>query len=117
MRFVSEARAGYWGREMRIAIIDLKTFAGKEGAVADFLQAHAARSKLLEDGCLDFQIARDPEDSTNLSIIMTYSTAEAQAAHRETVHFERFVSECMPMLEDAPDGTKFFGRKLLDRIA
>ena len=43
--------------------------------------------------------------------------AEDQAAHRETEHFKRFLSECIPMLEDAPDGTKFFGRKLLDRIA
>lgn len=102
---------------MRIAIIDIRALAGKESAVADFLQTHAARSKELEDGCLDFQIAKDPEDSANVSIIMTYSTAEAQAAHRETEHFKRFVSECMPMLEDAPDGTKFFGRKLLDRIA
>ncbi len=102
---------------MRIAIIDLRALAGNESAVADFLQAHAARSKILEDGCLDFQIAKAPDDPANVSIIMTYSTAEAQAAHRETEHFKRFVSECMPMLEDAPDGTKFFGRKLLDRIA
>ena len=101
---------------MRIAIIDLRALAGKEGAVADFLQAHSARSKELEDGCLYFQIAKDPEDAANVSIIMTYATAEAQATHRETEHFGRFVSECMPMLEDAPNGTKFFGRKLLDRI-
>ena len=102
---------------MRIAIIELKAMARKEVAVADFLQAHAARSKILEDGCLNFQIAVDAEDATNVVIIMTYTTAEAQAAHRETEHFKRFVTECVPMLEDAPDGTKFFGRKLLDRIA
>ena len=102
---------------MRIVIIDLRALAGKETAVADFLQAHAARSKMLESGCLDFQIARDPDDPAKVSIIMTYATAEAQAGHRETEHFKRFASECMPMLEDAPNGTKFFGRKLLDRIA
>ena len=102
---------------MRIAIIDLRALEGKESAVADVLQAHAARSRILEDGCLDFQIASDPDDPANVSIIMTYSTAEAQAGHRETEHFKRFVNECMPMLEDASDGTKFFGRKLLDRIA
>ena len=101
---------------MRIAIIDLRALAGKEGEVSEFLQAHAARSKSLEDGCLDFHLAKDPNDPANISIIMTYSTAEAQAAHRETEHFKRFVDECMPMLEDAPNGTKFFGRKLLDRI-
>jgi quinol monooxygenase YgiN len=102
---------------MRIAIIDLRALAGNEGAVTDFLQAHAGRTKLLEEGCVDFQIATDPEDSANVTIIMTYSTAAAQAAHRETEHFKRFVNECMPLLQDAPDGTKFFGRKLLDRIA
>ena len=102
---------------MRIAIIELKAMARKEVAVADFLPAHAARSKILEDGCLNFQIAVDVEDATNVVIIMTYTTAEAQAAHRETEHFKRFVTECVPMLEDAPDGTKFFGRKLLDSIA
>ncbi len=48
---------------------------------------------------------------------MTYVTAEAQAAHRETDHFKRFLKECTPLLQDAPDGTKFFSRKLLDRIA
>jgi len=31
--------------------------------------------------------------------------------------YARFVNECKPLLEDASDGTKFFGRKLLDRIA
>jgi quinol monooxygenase YgiN len=102
---------------MRIAIIDLRALAGNESSVTDFLQAHAARSKLLEDGCLDFQIASDPDDPASISIIMTYSTAETQAAHRETEHFKRFAEECMPLLEDAPDGTKFFGRRLLDRIA
>jgi quinol monooxygenase YgiN len=102
---------------MRIAIIDLRALAGKEDAVADFLQARSARSKMLEEGCLDFQIAKDSDDPANLSIIMTYATPEAQEAHRETEHFKRFVNECAPLLEDAPNGTKFFGRKLLDRIA
>jgi quinol monooxygenase YgiN len=101
---------------MRIAIIELKALGGKESAVADFLQAHAARSKELEDGCLDFQIATDPESAETYFIIMNYETAEAQAGHRETEHFKRFVDECMPMLQDAPDGTKFFGRRLLDTI-
>ena len=101
---------------MRMAIIEFRALNGKESAVADFLQGHAARSKELEDDCLEFQIAVNPEDPGNLFIIMTYATAEAQAAHRETDHFQRFVNECMPMLQDAPDGTKFFGRKLLDGI-
>ena len=102
---------------MRIAIIELRALAGKESAVADFLQGHAARSKELEEGCLDFQIATDPESAENFFIIMNYDTAEAQAAHRETEHFKRFVDECMPLLMDAPDGTKFFSRKLLDGIS
>ena len=95
----------------------MKALAGKETEVADFLQAHAARSKDLEEGCVDFQISCDPDDASRITIIMTYLTAEAQAGHRETEHFKRFVNECMPMLEDAPDGTKFFGRRLLDRMA
>ncbi len=102
---------------MRVAIIEFKALADKKSAVADFLQAHSARSKVFEEGCLDFQIANDPESPEIFFIIMTYVTAEAQAAHRETDHFKRFLNECMPMLEDAPDGTKFFSRKLLDRIA
>ena len=102
---------------MRIAIIELKALAGKESAVADFLQGHAARSKELEEGCLDFQIATDPESAETFFIIMNYETAEGQAAHRETEHFKRFVDECMPLLMDAPDGTKFFSRKLLDGIS
>ncbi len=102
---------------MRVAIIEFKALAGKEGAVADFLQAHAGRSRVFEDGCLDFQIANDPENSEIFFAIMTYVTADAQAAHRETDHFKRFLNECTPMLQDAPDGTKFFSRKLLDRIA
>ncbi len=99
-----------------MAIIEFRALDGKESEVADFLRGHAARSKDLEDDCVEFQIAVNPEDPANLFIIMTYATAEAQAAHRETDHFQRFVNECMPMLQDAPDGTKFFGRKLLDGI-
>ena len=102
---------------MRIAIIEFKAIAGKDAAVADFLRGHAARSKELEDDCLDFVIAVDPEEAGNVFIIMSYATAEAQAAHRETEHFQRFVNECMPMLQDAPDGSKFFGRRLLDSIS
>ena len=101
---------------MRMAIIEFRALDGKESEVADFLEGHAARSKELEDDCLGFQIAVNPEDPANLFIIMTYATAEAQAAHRDTDHFQRFVNECMPMLQDAPDGTKFFGRTLLDSI-
>ncbi len=101
---------------MRMAIIEFRALDGKESSVADFLQGHAARSKDLEDDCLEFQIAVNPKDPGNLFIIMKYATAKAQAAHRETDHFQRFVNECMPMLQDAPDGTKFFGRKLLDGI-
>ena len=101
---------------MRLAIIEFRALGGKETEVADFLRGHATRSKELEDECLDFVIAVDPEDAGNLFIIMTYATAEAQAAHRETEHFQRFVNECMPMLQDAPDGTKFLGRRLLDSI-
>jgi quinol monooxygenase YgiN len=56
-------------------------------------------------------------DAGNVFIVMTYATADAQAAHRETEHFQRFVNECMPMLQDAPDGSKFFGRRLLDGIS
>ena len=102
---------------MRMAIIELKALAGKERDVADFLQGHATRSKELEDECLDFVIAVDPVDAGNVFIVMTYATADAQAAHRETEHFQRFVNECMPVLQDAPDGTKFFGRRLLDGIS
>ena len=101
---------------MRMAIIELKALAGKEDDVTDFLRGHAERSKKLEDECLNFVIATDPEDAGSISIVMTYATAEAQAAHRETEHFKRFVNECMPMLQNAPDGTKFFGRRLLDGI-
>ena len=101
---------------MRIAIIEFRALHGKENDVADFLRGHALRSKENEAECLDFTIAADPEDGGHLFIIMTYATAEAQAAHRETDHFKRFVDECMPMLQDAPDGTKFFSRRLFDGI-
>lgn len=102
---------------MRTAIIEFKALDGKNIAVTDFLQAHASRSRVFEEGCLDFQIATDPENRETFFVIMTYVTAEAQAAHRETDHFKRFVDECMPMLQDAPDGTKFHSRRLLDKIA
>ena len=59
---------------MRVAIIEFKALADKESAVADFLQAHAARSKVFEDGCLDFQIAIDPENPEIFFIIMSYVT-------------------------------------------
>jgi quinol monooxygenase YgiN len=101
----------------RSAIIELRAADGYENAVSDFLQAHASRSRTLEKGCIDFQIGRDPDASNAFFLIMLYETAEAQAAHRETEHFKRFLEECVPMLEDAPDGTKFFTRRLLDRIA
>ena len=102
---------------MRMAIIEMKALAGKEGDVSSFLQGHAARSKEHEDECLDFVIAVDPEDACNIFIVMSYATADAQAAHRETAHFQRFVNECVPMLQDSPDGTKFFGRRFLDGIS
>jgi quinol monooxygenase YgiN len=54
---------------MQIAIIELKALSGKESAVADFLQAHATRSKIFEDGCLDVQIATDPNDPAIVFIV------------------------------------------------
>ena len=64
---------------MRNAAIELRAQAGKERAVADFLQAHAARSKMLEEDCRDFQITIGPEDAANIVTIMSYATTEAQS--------------------------------------
>jgi len=101
---------------MRIVIVSLKAIAGKESAALDFLQGHAGRSKLFEAGCFDFMIARDPENPETFFAIETYADAESHAAHRDTDHFKRFVDECLPMMQDAPDGTKFFSRQVLDQV-
>ncbi len=102
---------------MRIVIVELRATEGRELAVSDFLQAHAARSKMNEPDCIDFQIAVDTERPEAFLAIETYTDADAHMAHRETAHFQRFLDECFPMLQDADDGSKFFTRRILERIA
>ena len=102
---------------MRTATREIRASDGNEHSVADFLQAHASRSRTPEEERIDFQIARDSEMSQAFFIITLHRTAGGQASHRETGHFKRFLDECVPVLEDAPDGTEFFARRLLDRFA
>lgn len=102
---------------MPIVIIELRAIAGKEKAVSDLLAEHAARTRVAEEGCLDFQIANKPDSPEIFFLLVTYADAAAQAAHSETEHFRRFSEACEPLLQDAPDGTKFFSYNLLKRVA
>jgi len=62
--------------------------------------ANATESIRLEPGCLQFDVAQSPEDSSLFLLYEVYEDAAAFAVHREMDHVKAFFKEADAMIAD-----------------
>ena len=80
-------------------VVEFKTKAGRQDdakAVVDSILPHV----LAEDGNVNVLMFQDPEDPTRFLFIETFTSPEAEIAHTQTPHMQRFYQEISEPLED-----------------
>ncbi len=66
-----------------------------------------AANSVKEAGIARFDVLQQAEDPTRFILVEVYRTAEAPAAHKETVHYKRWREEVMKMMVEPRQGIKF----------
>ncbi|HEX4809457.1 MAG TPA: antibiotic biosynthesis monooxygenase [Bryobacteraceae bacterium] len=81
----------------------------KPEAVDDFRAAtiENARNSVQESGIAQFAFLQDPNDPTKFLLIEAYRTTEAQAAHRETKHYQIWRDAVAGMMAEPRAGIRY----------
>ncbi len=66
-----------------------------------------ASHSVKEAGIARFDVIQQVEDPTRFILVEIYKTAEASAAHKETVHYKRWRDDVMKMMAEPRQGIKF----------
>jgi quinol monooxygenase YgiN len=74
-----------------------------------FIEASAdnARNSVLEPGIARFDFLQQQDDPTRFVLYETYRSPEAQLAHRETAHYQRWRDAVADMMVEARTATKY----------
>lgn len=81
----------------------------KPDAVEAFKQATLAnaRESIKEPGVARFDVLQQQDDPTRFVFIEAYRTAEAPAAHKETLHYQTWRDAVAPMMAEPRASMKF----------
>jgi quinol monooxygenase YgiN len=83
-----------------VVIAQYRARAGEAGRVEQALRNMVAPTRA-EPGNRDYQVFRDPKDSSRFVLFERYADEEAFEAHRETPHFGTWLAGVvLPALED-----------------
>ena len=66
-----------------------------------------ARESLKEPGIARFDFAQQQDDQARFVLVEAYRAAEAQAAHRETRHYQTWRDAVAPMMAEPRASVKF----------
>ena len=66
-----------------------------------------ARESIKESGIARFDVIQQEDDPTRFILVEVYKTAEAPAAHKETVHYTLWRDTVAEMMSDARQGIKY----------
>ncbi len=66
-----------------------------------------ATNSIKETGITRFDVIQQVEDPTRFILVEIYKTAEASAAHKETVHYKRWRDDVMKMMAEPRQGIKY----------
>lgn len=66
-----------------------------------------ATNSVKEAGIARFDVIQQTEDPTRFILVEVYKTAEAPAAHKETVHYKRWRDDVMKMMTEPRQGIKY----------
>ncbi len=72
----------------------------KNAAVAN------AKNSIKEPGIVRFDVIQQEDDPTRFILVEVYRTADAQAAHRETVHYKTWRDAVADMMAEPRTGVK-----------
>jgi len=75
---------------MRAILAYLTAKPGKEAEFKEKMTAQARRCLAGEPGCLQFDVARDPNNPARLVMLEVYKDEAAIKAHQESAHFKDF---------------------------
>jgi quinol monooxygenase YgiN len=75
---------------MRAIVAYLTAKPGKEAEFQEKMTAQAQRCLANEPGCLQFDVARDPNNPARLVMLEVYQDEAAVKAHQESQHFKDF---------------------------
>ena len=75
---------------MRAILAYLTAKPGKEAEFKDKMTAQADRCLANEPGCLQFDVAQDPNNPARLVMLEVYKDEAAIKAHQESAHFKDF---------------------------
>ena len=65
-----------------------------------------ARESVKEPGIARFELMQQQDDPTKFVLIEAYRTAEAQAAHKETRHYQAWRDTVAPMMAEPRSSVK-----------
>jgi (4S)-4-hydroxy-5-phosphonooxypentane-2,3-dione isomerase len=66
-----------------------------------------AINSVKEVGIARFDVIQQTDDPTKFILVEIYKTAEAPAAHKETLHYKRWRDMVMPMMAEPRQGIKY----------
>jgi quinol monooxygenase YgiN len=66
-----------------------------------------ASNSVKEAGIARFDVLQQTDDPTKFILVEIYKTADAPAAHKETVHYKRWRDAVMPMMAEPRQGIKY----------
>ncbi len=66
-----------------------------------------ASNSVKEAGIARFDVIQQTDDPTRFILVEIYKTAEASAAHKETVHYKRWREDVMKMMAEPRQGIKY----------
>ena len=91
---------------MQIVHVHVKV---KPDFVEDFKQAtiENASKSIKEPGVARFDVIQQTDDLTKFVLVEVYKTADAPAAHKETVHYKRWRDAVMSMMAEPRQGIKY----------
>jgi quinol monooxygenase YgiN len=75
---------------MRAIVAYLTAKPGKEAEFKEKMTAQAERCLANEPGCLQFDVAQDPNHPARLVMLEVYRDEAAVKAHQESAHFKDF---------------------------
>ena len=81
----------------------------KPGCVDAFKAASLenARQSVREPGIARFDVVQQQDDPTRFVLVEAYRTAAAPAAHKETLHYQRWRDAVAPMMAEPRTSVKF----------
>ena len=66
-----------------------------------------ASSSVKEPGITRFDVIQQTDDPTRFILVEIYKSAEAQAAHKETVHYAKWRDTVVEMMAEPRQGIKY----------